>query len=740
MENEPAVLLVIGQNSPTPVEESVPAGHWEYSSDTPKPPGVYDSKAAIPLSVVEARLQQSLQRGQTMPPPIITERDTRPLSRKAPEGHRSPDPRPKKLAKGLQVAVHPDHLSPITNSIRTEPYPDYSIVTPPRNAFSPYPNNHFESTDPLLIPSVQQPETISNFDPNPSKSKTLKQPKSSLKPGPLRIFKTKPSVSLLERPLPVTSPMATELEFEIILFDEMSEPNVVSWTSLMSGYIDIDRPKLALRLFEKMQGSSVLPNAFTFATVINACSTLANLETGRKIHARVELLGFQSNLVVCTSLIDMYGKSNDPDEARRVFDTMVYRNLVSWTSMISAYAQNARGDEALQLFGYFNRLITNPPPNHFMLASVVSACASLGRLVTGKVAHATVIRHGHDSNDVVASTLVDMYAKCGCINYSGKVFRRIQDLSVIPYTSMIMGAAKHGLGTLSLDLFEEMLERGINPNDVTFVGVLHGCSHSGLVEVGLEHLRSMTEKHGIVPDARHYTCAVDMLGRSGCLDKAYQLAKSTQVGPDEGALLWGTLLSASRNHGRLDLAIEAGQRLIESNRQVAAAYVTMSNTYASLGKWENSHRIRSEMKQNGVYKEPGCSWIEIKDATYVFYAGDVLSCTRGSEVVSLLRELEVRMKERGYVGGSKGLVFVDVEEEAKEAIVGLHSERLALGFGLISIPKGVTIRVMKNLRMCGDCHEAFKLISEIVERDFLVRDVNRFHHFKDGSCTCRDFW
>lgn len=406
------------------------------------------------------------------------------------------------------------------------------------------------------------------------------------------------------------------------LFEEMREPNVISFTSLMAGFIKVGRPKSALLIFCKMLESWVLPNAFTFATVVNACSMLADLRTGQKIHSHVETFGVQCNLVVCSSLIDMYGKCNNVDDARRVFDGMDYRNVVSWTSMITAYGQNALGECALQLFREFNGLPLSSP-NHFMLASVINACASLGRLVSGKVAHAAVIRRGHESNDVVASALVDMYAKCGCIGYSDKVFRRIPDPSVIPYTSMIVGAAKYGLGKFSLDIFKEMLDRRIKPNDVTFVGVLHACSHSGLVDDGLEYLHSMHKKHGVVPDTKHYTCVVDMLGRTGRLDEAHQLAKSIQVEPDQGALLWGTLLSASRLYGRVDIAVEASKWLIESNQQVAAAYVTMSNTYAMAGKWENVHSIRYEMKHYGVYKEPGCSWVEIRDSAYVFYAGDV---------------------------------------------------------------------------------------------------------------------
>ncbi|KAG4932058.1 hypothetical protein JHK87_046060 [Glycine soja] len=250
----------------------------------------------------------------------------------------------------------------------------------------------------------------------------------------------------------------------------------------MAGYVSQSQPKMALFLFHQMQGTLVLPNEFTFATLINVCSILANLETGRRTHALVEASGFGSNLVAYSSLVDMYGKCNHVDEARLIFDSMCTRNVVSWTSMITTYSQNAQGHHDLQLFKEFihSRL---DKPNHFMLCSAISACASLGSLGSGKITLAS---------DVIASALVDMYAKCGCVNYSAKVFRRIQNPSVIPYTSIILGAAKYGLGTLSLQLFQEMVVRRIKPNDITFVG--HVCSHSGLVDKGLELLNSMDGK------------------------------------------------------------------------------------------------------------------------------------------------------------------------------------------------------------------------------------------------------
>ncbi|CAA7057601.1 unnamed protein product [Microthlaspi erraticum] len=529
----------------------------------------------------------------------------------------------------------------------------------------------------------------------------------------------------------------------------MREPNVVSWTSVISGYNETGQPKTALCMFQEMSKDiSVPPNEFTFASVFKSCSALAESRIGKNIHARLEISGLRSNTVVSSSLLDMYGKCNDVETARRVFDSMLGcgRNVVSWTSMITAYAQNARGHEAIDLFRSFNAASTSDKPNQFMLASVISACSGLGRLQWGRVAHCVVTRRGYESNLVVATSLLDMYAKCGSLSCAEKIFLRIRCHSVISYTSMIMAKAKHGFGEEALKLFNEMVAKRIKPNYVTLLGVLHACGHSGLVNEGLGYLNSMAEMFGVSPDARHYTCVVDMLGRFGRVDEAYDLAKRIEVGAEQGALLWGALLSAGRLHGRVDIVCEASRRLIQSNQQVTSAYVALSNAYALAGGWEDSESLRVEMKRGGNVKERACSWIEVKGSVYVFHAGDLSSCDESGDIERFMKDLETRMKERGHRGSSSSVittsssVFVDVDEEAKEEMVSLHCERLALAFGLIRLPEGSTIRIMNNLRMCRDCHEAFKLISEIVEREIVVRDVNRFHCFKDGSCTCRDFW
>lgn len=436
------------------------------------------------------------------------------------------------------------------------------------------------------------------------------------------------------------------------LFDEMPNPNVVSWTSLMAGCTDLGRPGRALQLYAEMRRGPVAPNAFTLTTAVSACAVLAVLEMGRRIHAHVEVLGLRGNLVVCSSLVDMYGKCNCIDDARRVFDSMgCRRNVVSWTSMISVYAQNARGNEALGLFKEYSSNLTQYTPNHFMLTSVISACASLGRLSSGKAAHCTGIRLGINTSEVVASALVDMYAKCGSLHYSSRVFQRIENPSVVTYTSMIVGAAGYGLGESAMELLAEMVGRNLRPNDVTFVGILHACSHSGLVDEGLECLNSMHQKHGVQPDSRHYMCVVDMLSRTGRIDEAYWLARSVKIArPEEGALLWGTLLSASRLLGRVDIAAKASSWLVGTQQQVAGAYVAMSNAYVFAGDWANSDSVRTKMRLAGVRKEPGCSWLEVGgDKAHGFYAGN-LNFPRREEVVGLLREMEARMRGREYQG------------------------------------------------------------------------------------------
>lgn len=289
---------------------------------------------------------------------------------------------------------------------------------------------------------------------------------------------------------------------------------------------------------------------------------------------------------------------------------------------------------------------------------------------------------------------------------------------------------------MHLRFFDDMQRTGMKPNDVTFIGVLCACSHAGLVDQGLYYFDSIEQVHCITPRADHYACIIDLLGRAGRVEEAKNIANNAKCEPNPS--MWGALLGACRIHGNMELGKLAAERLFELEPKNAGTYVLLSNIYAADDRWEDAARVRMMMKSRGLKKQPGCSWIEFKNKVHVFLVGD-RSHAQSEQIYSTLESLDRQMKQAGYVPDTK-LVLHDVEEELKEHILYQHSEKLAIVFGIINIPSGTPIRIFKNLRVCVDCHTATKFISKIVEREIIVRDGSRFHHFKDGLCSCGDYW
>lgn len=277
------------------------------------------------------------------------------------------------------------------------------------------------------------------------------------------------------------------------------------------------------------------------------------------------------------------------------------------------------------------------------------------------------------------------------------------------------------------------------PNFLLFsfqVGVLSACSHTGLVDRGREYFYSMNQEYGITANSKHYTCLIDLLGRAGRLEEAQNLMKTMPFEPD--AATWGALLGASRIHGNTELGEKAAKIIFEMEPENAGMYVLLSNLYASSGRWGDVGKMRLKMRDKGVRKVPGYSWIEVQNEIHTFSVGDSIHPEKNN-IYAFLEELDLKMKREGYVSSTK-LVLHDVEEEEKEHMLKHHSEKLAVAFGILSIPAGRPIRVMKNLRVCEDCHSAIKYISNIVGRTIILRDSNRFHHFSEGSCSCGDYW
>ncbi|KAJ7527666.1 hypothetical protein O6H91_16G065300 [Diphasiastrum complanatum] len=518
------------------------------------------------------------------------------------------------------------------------------------------------------------------------------------------------------------------------LFDNMSERNVVSWNAMIAGYTQNGLGREALALYEQMKQEGMQPNNVTFVFLLKACANLAALEQGKQLHSEIRKRGFQSDVVVGSTLVDMYAKCGCTEDARELFDNMSERDVVSWTAMIAGYAQNGLGKEALALYEQMKQ--EGMQPNNVTFVLLLNACASLAALEQGKQLHSEIIKRGFQSDVVVGSALVDMYAKCGCTDDARELFDNMSERNVVSWTAMIAGYAQNGPAQEVLALFEQMQREGTKPNEVTYISVLSACAHSGLVDQGRYVFDSMCKNHGVTPTREHYACMVDLLGRAGCLDDAELFINKMPIQPD--SVVWTTLLGAARNHGHVEIGRRAFDRVVKLEPKNAAPYVLLSNIYAAAGRKDELAKIRNEMEEAGVKKIAGCSWIEVDNQLHAFVVGDATH-PQSKEIQAELYRLVGLMKKAGY---KPNLSFVldDVEDKEKESALCQHSVKLAIAFGLVNTPSGTPIRIKKNLRVCGDCHTATKIISKIVGRDISVMDTSRCHHFKDGFCSCGDYW
>ncbi|KAJ3678304.1 hypothetical protein LUZ60_002107 [Juncus effusus] len=528
-------------------------------------------------------------------------------------------------------------------------------------------------------------------------------------------------------------------------------------------------PALSLPFFPKLLSLSLL-DPFLLSTLIKSCSSLKRVSFGKQAHAVVIVYGSASDdVVIQSSLVDMYCKCGLVDDARNVFDKMSVKNKVVWTAMVSGYASNQRAEEALELFTQmpvknlfaWTALISGlfhscewvsgirafkemqkegvKLDDSFILSSVIGGASRLAGLELGKQIHSLVSKVGFQQNMIVGNSLVDMYSKCSDISSARKMFDEIPTRDVISWTTMIVNEAQHGRANQAFKLFDEMSLNRIKPNEVTFVGLIYACSHAGLVQKGRELFDSMIRDYGIKPKLQHYTCLLDLLTRSGHLSEALDIITTMPCLPDEPT--WCVLLSACNKYKDLEIGIRVSHQLLELNPKDPSTYVLMSNIYALAGKWDYVTKVRNLMDELGIRKkEGGYSCIEVGKENHVFYAGEAPAGMREKvEIVNFLRKLEGEMRERGYVPDTS-FVMHDLEEGEKENQLFLHSERLAVAYGLVRSVRGSVIRVLKNLRVCGDCHVFLKMVSEITRREIVVRDASRFHHFKDGKCSCGDFW
>ncbi|KAJ1687567.1 hypothetical protein LUZ63_018957 [Rhynchospora breviuscula] len=519
------------------------------------------------------------------------------------------------------------------------------------------------------------------------------------------------------------------------LFDEMPNRSVVSWNALVTNCVQDGRPGDAIDGYFGMLRDGYRPNTVSLCAFFNACAAVECLYLGCQLHGFVVRSGFEHDFLVENALIDFYGKCHDVICAKKVFDEMHVKNNVSWCSIISAYAQNGCEEEALNVYLQGRR--DGFEPTDYMVSSILTACIGLSALDLGRSMHGVAVRSCIDKNIYVASTLVNLYGKCGNITDAEQVFSEMHKLNLITWNAIIGAYAHCGDAHMALSMFDEMIQNStIAPNYVTLVCVLTACSRGGYTNEGMDLFETMRERWGIEPQTEHYACVVDLLGRAGMEEMAYEIIKGMPMRPSVS--VWGALLSACKMHGKTELGRIAAERLLEMDPHDSGNHVLLYNMFASTGRWVEATEVRKEMRQIGVKKGPGYSWIFWKNKVHVFQARDQTH-PMNLEIQAMLLKLRRYMESAGYKPDTQYALF-DLEEEEKETEVWYHSEKLALAFGLICIPEGVPIRITKNLRVCGDCHRAFKFISGIVDREIIVRDNNRFHHFRNFECSCGDYW
>eukprot|EP01018_Ginkgo_biloba_P037424 Gb_17094 [translate_table: standard] len=518
------------------------------------------------------------------------------------------------------------------------------------------------------------------------------------------------------------------------LFDKMPTRDVVSWSAMIGGYTQNGHAPEALALFNQMQQADVKPNSVTMLSVLSACAQSGALQQGKWIHDYIGRNGFESDVSVWNSLIDMYAKCGSMELACQLFDKMSKRDVVSWNAMIVGYAQNGHAKEALTLF--YRMQQAEVTPDSFTMVSVLLACAHLGALQQGQLMHDYIIKSGLESDVFVGTALIDMYAKCGTIDIARQYFDHMLYRDVVSWSAMIAGYGMHGHGEDALALFFQLQQTGTKPDNIIFISVLSACSHAGLVDEGWQLFYYMSRDYSITPRVEHYACMVDLLGRAGKLYEAQHFIRNMPLEPNVD--VWGALLGACKIHNNIDLGERVAEYLFDLETKDAGHYILLSNIYAAAGKWDDAAKVRKMMKERGLRKTPGCSLIEVDKKVHAFFVGDK-SHPQSEEIYATLESLSGQMEELGYVP-NMNFVLHDVEEEMKQHILHSHSEKLAIAFGLLNTRPGTTIRITKNLRVCVDCHSATKFISKIVKRQIIVRDANRFHRFTDGLCSCGDYW
>ncbi|KAG6668541.1 putative pentatricopeptide repeat-containing protein At5g52630 [Carya illinoinensis] len=524
------------------------------------------------------------------------------------------------------------------------------------------------------------------------------------------------------------------LSYSLRLFHQIPSPNVVSWTALISAHAN---SILSLHHFVSMLRHPTFPNQRTFASLFKTCTALPSFSFGLGLHSLALKLSVSSEPFSGSALVNFYSKYRLPNEARKALDDITHRDEVCYSAIIVGLAQNSRPIDALSMFAEMRAC--DVASTIYSVSGSLRAVAEIAAWEQCRIIHAHAVVTGLDSNVIVGSALIDGYGRAGFISDAREVFdENFPVMNIVGWNALMAGYAQHGDNNMTLRLFNSMEARGLVPDEYSFLAVLTSFCNAGLAVESEQWMNRMKVDYGLEPGLEHYTCLVGALGRAGRLKEAERLAMTIPFVPD--AAVWRSLLSSCAYHGAADMAWTMARKLLELNPHDDSAYVIATNVLSVAGRWDEVAEVRKMMKDRGVKKEGGRSWVEVQGKVHVFLAGDRRH-ERTEEIYEKLAELMEEIEKLGYVPVWKEMLREVGEGEKREAL-WYHSEKLAVAFGVVSgaAPPGKALRIVKNLRICRDCHEAFKYFSRILEKEIIVRDVNRYHRFSYGSCSCGDIW
>ncbi|KAF8757464.1 hypothetical protein HU200_010987 [Digitaria exilis] len=530
------------------------------------------------------------------------------------------------------------------------------------------------------------------------------------------------------------------LEEAIKVFDCIPDQNVVIYNAMIAGFARLGNDPCpetrieAVRLYVNLLQRRIRPSKFTFKSVLEVCNLTNAVQCGRQIHAHVILSGFEEDEFIGNALINLYAKARLVDHSLRCFHRTPKREIFTWTSMITAFVHDEHSEKALDLFRELRYL--EKELDQFTMSSVMNACAALSVPITCEQIHCYAVKSGLCQFTLCGNSQIEMYRCMGDLKAAKKTFEKISCLDTFSWSQMILSYALHGHEREALLLFKKMRDCGVMINEFTFHVVLIACSRQGLVDEGFRHYESMLSEYGIVPNVKHIACMVDLLGHVGKVADAEDFIMSS--GLENDTVLWHALLRACRIHGDKDRGIKIGEKLMTLEPYAASSYVMLYNLYMDAGKISLAMRTRGQMRERGMTKEAGISWVEFGGSIHRFVDGDH-SCSLKAEAFTRLEELLVRVKQKTEHGG------VNVWELGFQArkvgnTISKHGELLAVSLGLSIVPDTAPVRVMKNQNMSWESHETLKLLSEGENREIIIRDPACFHHFSQGSCSCRDYW